>query len=240
MRRLNPIPRHVDQTDRQTDWQHVETDNHIKRDIAMGGTISSDNFIMLSIRQTSFTFVRLLELLLLLLLTLQLRTTINAAPIPSPNHLLLPSSTADLNVMAEESVLTLAADVRLSPDDVINGQSSSTMEEEEQFFSAWKKTLNHFGSWQKLSNRIEDDDEENNKVDGLQEQKKEKNNNYEEDIRNLESSTEEEDEFWSAVTANKWKRHLITGPTFDNCPSGQRWVRNECRDVLFVDNQDGD
>lgn len=39
----------------------------------------------------------------------------------------------------------------------------------------------------------------------------------------------------AAVIANKWKRHLISGPTFDNCPSGTRLVRNECRDVLSLD-----
>lgn len=37
------------------------------------------------------------------------------------------------------------------------------------------------------------------------------------------------------VIANKWKRHLITAPTFDNCPSGTRWVRNECRDVVYLE-----
>lgn len=234
----------------------METDNHIKRDIAKGGTISSDNFIMLSIRQTSFTFVRLL-----LLLSASRTATTFAVPIPSPVHNLLPSTLAttdlNLNVMGEESVLTLAADVGLSPDDVINGQSSSsTMEEEEQFFSVLPWTGNHFRNWQKLSNRIEDD-EENNKVDGLQEQMKKNNrpneelSNYEEDIRNSELYSKEESEFgiWSedsplllipSDNANKWKRHLITGPTFDNCPSGQRWVRYECRDVLFVDNEGSD
>lgn len=39
----------------------------------------------------------------------------------------------------------------------------------------------------------------------------------------------------AAAIANKWKRHLISGPTFDNCPSGTRLVRNECRDVLSLD-----
>lgn len=32
----------------------------------------------------------------------------------------------------------------------------------------------------------------------------------------------------------KWKRHLITGPTFDNCPEGTRLVRKECREVFLV------
>lgn len=41
-----------------------------------------------------------------------------------------------------------------------------------------------------------------------------------------------------ATESKLWKRHLITGPSFDNCPSGTRWVRNECRDVLYLDDED--
>lgn len=35
------------------------------------------------------------------------------------------------------------------------------------------------------------------------------------------------------VLVGKWKRHLIAGPTFDNCPPGTRLVRNECREVFI-------
>lgn len=196
---------------------------------------------MLSIRQTSFTFAELLplpKLLLLPILLLQLlvsadRTTIFAAPAPPPE--------VDLNVMGAESVLTLpGGDVPLSPDDVINWRPSSRKEgeeKEERFFLL----LDVFGGGLGVSNRNSGELEEDNKIDGSEWDQLRRTNDedFPGAVDEEAAAAEEAEEEFAKKTllseiGNKWKRHLIAGPTFErNCPPGQRWNRNVCRDVLL-------
>lgn len=50
---------------------------------------------------------------------------------------------------------------------------------------------------------------------------------------------DEQPKYLEGVIVTKlWKRHLITGPSFDNCPSGKRWVRNECREVIYLEDEE--
>lgn len=50
---------------------------------------------------------------------------------------------------------------------------------------------------------------------------------------------DEQPKYLEGVFVTKlWKRHLITGPSFDNCPSGKRWVRNECREVIYLEDEE--
>lgn len=105
-------------------------------------------------------------------------------------------------------------------------------------------------------NQEQEKEEEDNKVDGAQTvgmgDYLELSFNYDDDADVTiseqvpgESGEEDEEEPGGSVSevlleiaarpqviANKWKRYLITGPTFDNCPEGTRMVRNECREVL--------
>lgn len=54
-----------------------------------------------------------------------------------------------------------------------------------------------------------------------------------------ERGLDEQQNYLDGVIVTKlWKRHLITGPSFDNCPSGKRWVRNECREVIYVEDEE--
>lgn len=78
--------------------------------------------------------------------------------------------------------------------------------------------------------RIEESREGEDEVDEDKNEEEEASNDVIETMHLPESNA-----VLVVVIANKWKRHLIAGPSFDNCPTGQRLVRNECRDVLFVD-----
>lgn len=196
---------------------------------------------MLSIRQTS-----ILPLLLLVPLPIHLQLFPRPAfaavvpSLPEPEDIVRYHPSVAL---VEESPLPLPADVDneddsekkklkggTSPPDAINSYypPPSTNGDEQQHYNYYYP-LDDDVIRRRLVGEAVVVREDGDKVEGTQTGEQhhlEWSINYEDAINRIEGP---------AVIANKWKRHLIAGPTFDNCPSGTRWVRNECREVVFLD-----